>query len=246
MGEPTVECYNCGRENPGWAQICRTCGVSLRGAERFASGPPPRFPTDANSIVSMVAAVGTIVGAIFVGLLLSNLDPSPATALDPEVTATPIASATPEVTATAEPTAEPTVEPTPEPTPALPGELLFGTALDPTTRRVSAPQDSFAPGENFAYSITMPAPFNVPEVFVGVVRIEDDGTETLLQEPATGQPIDATQATVAFEVPAANLILGGDGAPDTGDEFGVGSFVMRIYAGPDQLIAAAPFELRES
>ena len=243
MGEPTVECYNCGRENPGWAQICRTCGVSLRGAERFASGPPPRFPTDTRSIVSIVAAVGTIAAAIIVGVLLSNLDPSGPVAGAPQATAGVAATSTPPpATATVSPTTVATAAPTATPPPPLPGELVFGTALDPTTRVVSAPQTTFTLGDNFAYSVTMDEAIGAEQIFVEVVKVED-GEETVLQEPTGGQLIDPAQPTAAFEVPADTLILGPDGVADSEDEFGTGSFVMRIYLGPDQLIAQGTFEL---
>ena len=246
MGEPTVECYNCGRENPGWAQICRTCGVSLRGAERFASGPPPRLPTDTNSLISMAAAVGTIVAAIVVGLVLSSLDPSEGVASGTGETPTPTLSAAPTATtlATVVPTTVPTAAPTPSPVP-LPGELLIGTALDPNTRRVSTPQATFAPGDNFAYSLTMPEAIGTNQLFVEVVQIEEDGTETVRQEPTGAQAIDGSQPTAAFEIPANILILGPDGTAGSGDEFGPGRYLMRIYLAADELVAEAPFELTE-
>ncbi|MDQ3880247.1 MAG: zinc ribbon domain-containing protein [Chloroflexota bacterium] len=244
MGEPTVECYNCGRENPAWAQICRTCGVSLRGADRFASGPPPRLPTDPGSIVSMVAAVGTIVSAILVGLFLSSLDPGGAVATPPE-SASPSASITPPLaTVTPAATAAATPAPTPVPTPSLPGQLLIGIALDPETQQVSEPQETFGPGDNFAYSLTMPAAIGTNAIYVEVARIAEDGSETVLQEPTGAQAIDGSRATAAFEVLADNLIFGSDGRTGTGDDFGTGRFMMRIYLAPnDQLVAEAPFEL---
>ena len=33
MTDETVDCFNCGRANPAWAQVCRSCGVPLRHGE---------------------------------------------------------------------------------------------------------------------------------------------------------------------------------------------------------------------
>ena len=47
--DETVDCYNCGRSNPEWAQVCRSCGVPLRhGQARVV--PTGRIPTDRNSL----------------------------------------------------------------------------------------------------------------------------------------------------------------------------------------------------
>jgi len=194
----------------------------------------------------MAAAVGTILAAIVVGLVLSNLDPSDSVAVGagatptPAVTAPPAATVLPTLAATTIPTAAPT--PTPVP---LPGELLIGTALDPNTRRVSTPQTTFAPGDTFAYSLTMPDAIGTNEIFVEVVEIEADGTETVRQAPDAGQGIDGAQATASFQIPANTLILGPDGVSGSGDEFGAGSYVMRIYLAADELVAEAPFQLTE-
>ena len=33
MTGDSVECFNCGRANPSWAQVCRSCGVPMRPEE---------------------------------------------------------------------------------------------------------------------------------------------------------------------------------------------------------------------
>lgn len=244
MSEPGLECYNCGRENPTWAQVCRNCGVSLSGAARYPSGPPPRVPTDPASLVSMGAAMATIAAAIVVGLFLSNLDPTQGTALGGNGNGNGTATPTPTVAGSPSPTpgaASPSPSPTPEPTPSLPGTLAFGTELDPTTREVTTPQTSFGRGETFAYSIRMPEAFGVDSIQVAVLRVADDGTETVVQEPSA-QAIDPNTPVAAFAVPADNLIVGSDGVPDTGDEFGAGNFIMRIFRG-EELIAQGSFTL---
>ncbi len=240
MTEPGLECFNCGRENPRWAQVCRNCAVSLSGAARFPSGPPARFPTDRASLVSMGSAIATIALAIAVGLFVANLDPSEGIAsVEPSV-APPI---TPSIVPSLPPTVAPTPPPaTPSPTPALPGTLTFGHELDPNTREVTEPVNTFGPGQTFAYSIRMPETFDVSEILVEVVRVADDGSETVIQAPSA-QPIDPETPVAAFAVPADNLLFGADGLPDTGDEFGAGEFIMRIYRG-EEVIAEGPFTLR--
>ena len=42
--DETVDCFNCGRANPEWAQVCRSCGVALRhGEERVVPTGIPRM-----------------------------------------------------------------------------------------------------------------------------------------------------------------------------------------------------------
>jgi len=91
MTDETVDCFNCGRANPEWAQVCRSCGVVLRhGEARIA--PTGRLPSDRDSIISLAAVIGTIVGALLLGLFVSSLNPT-----DPTVGAapTPTSTATP-------------------------------------------------------------------------------------------------------------------------------------------------------
>ena len=241
MSEPGLECYNCGRENPPWAQVCRECGVSLLGAARYPSGPPPRFPSDTGSLVSMGSAIATIVLAILVGLFLANLDPSRGTALvEPSISPPLTPSIVPSVPPSVPPTATPAPA-TPSPTPALPGMLVFGHTLDEATREVVDPDNSYVPGDTFAYSIRLEETWDVPEMLVEVVKVAEDGTEIVVQAPSV-QPVDPESPVASFAVPADNLIYGADGVADSGDDFGTGEFVMRIYRG-EELMAEGPFTL---
>ena len=238
MGEPTLECYNCGRENPGWAQICRSCGVSLSGAERWTSGaPPPRFPTDSTSLISMGAALATVVAAVLVALVVANLDPNEAGAVGerrPTPAPTPRA-ATPSVVATATVAPAPTATPapTPTPTPVRPGTLAFGTAFDPATKQITAPATAFAPGSVFAHSITLTEPFGVGQIQEEVVRVAEDGTETVVQRRnATRLIVDPSATIAAFSV-NTNLLI---------ESWGAGTYRMRVYRG-DELLAEGEFQL---
>ena len=95
--DETVDCYNCGRSNPEWAQVCRSCGVQLRhGQARVV--PTGRIPTDTNSLISIAAVIGVILGAVVLGIFLSSLNPT-----DPIV-----GEGAPTPTATPSPTAEAT------------------------------------------------------------------------------------------------------------------------------------------
>ena len=231
MTDETVECFNCGRSNPEWAQVCRSCGVPLRhGVAR--SVPSGRFPTDRDSLVSIAAVVATILGAVMLGLFVSSLNPT-----DPTVgraTPSPTPTATPEPTATAAPTGTP--EPTPAPTSAYPGTLAFGTELD-DDNQVVEPIDTFTPGMNFAHSIATTEPFGDSSIGETVVRVNADGTygdvlESYRDNRLTVSP-DAT--TAGFSAgDAANLI----GA------WGPGLYEMRVYLGGD-IIARGQFRLSE-
>lgn len=232
MTESGLECHNCGRENPAWAQVCRNCGVSLSGAAPYPSGPPPRFPTDRASLVALGSAIATIVVAIFVGLFLVNLDrTTPGTAGNGAQTPSSVPM-TPTIVPSVLPSVVPTIAPTATPTP-LPGTLTFGTALDETTREVTEPDPDYTRGENFAYSIRMPEAFGVDSILVEVIEVNADGTETLVQE-ASAQAIGADTPVASFQVSADALING----------FGPGSYIMRIYRG-EELIAEGPFTLAE-
>ena len=168
--DETVDCYNCGRSNPEWAQVCRSCGVPLRhGQARVV--PTGRIPTDTNSLISIAAVIGVILGAVVLGIFLSSLNPT-----DPlvgEGAPTPTATPSP----SAEPTAAPpsdTPEPTPSPTPALPGTIAFGSQLD-ANRQVTSPVETFTPPVAFAYSVTMPNGFGVSAIENEIAKIDDDG-----------------------------------------------------------------------
>ena len=227
MTEPGLECLNCGRENPAWAQICRNCGVSLSDAAPYPSGPPPRFPTDRSSLVALGSALATIVLAIFVGLFLVNLDPSSGTALQPPPSSPPItASIVPSVL----PSVAPTPPPTPTATPGFPATLVFGTAVN-EAQEIVEPDPDYTRGEIFAYSIRMAEPFGVPEILVEVIEMFPDGTEVVVQAPSV-QTVDPNSPVVAFQVSADQLI----------DAFGPGSYRMQVYRGEEQ-IAEGEFTL---
>ncbi|MEP6681571.1 MAG: hypothetical protein ABJB65_08845, partial [Chloroflexota bacterium] len=92
MTGDTVECFNCGHANPAWAQVCRNCGVPLRPGVAHTA-PSGRFPTDRDSLISIVAAIGAIAAAVLVGLFLANISPSAPTV--GHGTASPIGSSEP-------------------------------------------------------------------------------------------------------------------------------------------------------
>jgi hypothetical protein len=234
-GEGTVECANCGRANPPWAQVCRSCGAPIRAAttQSAAALPGPIAGVDQGSLLAIGGALGTIVAAIVIGLLIGGIIPP----------APPVAVATP----TTEPSAsaEPTV-PTPDPSasidpsasqaPTLPGTLTFGLGLNAETQRVTNPTDTFTPGTTFAHSIELTTPFGVTQIGEGVWRIAEDGTETLVINPEenliTG--IDPESTVDGFTVPTNALL----------DAIGAGTYVMRVYRGTE-LLAQGTFILTE-
>jgi hypothetical protein len=235
-GEGTVECANCGRANPPWAQVCRSCGAHIRAAatESAAALPGPIAGVDQGSWVAIGGALGTIVAAIIIGLLIGGiLPPAPPVA---------VASPTPNPSASAEPTAVPTpdpsasVDPSASQAPTLPGTLTFGLGLNAETQRVTNPTDTFAPGTTFAHSIELTAPFGVTQIGEGVWRIAEDGTETLVINPEenliTG--IDPESTVDGFTVPTNALL----------DAVGAGTYVMRVYRGTE-LLAQGTFILTE-
>jgi hypothetical protein len=234
MTEETVDCFNCGRANPEWAQVCRSCGVALRhGQERIV--PSGRIPSDRDSLISIAAVIGTILLAVLIGLFVSSLNPT-----DPSVgqaTPTPIPTATPtEEPASVAPSASVSVAPTPAPTPALPGTVVFGTTLD-GNKQVTDPQETFTPGMTFAHSITNSAPFGAATIGEQVLRINDDGSDgdTIVgaaQNQLTVDPAGTTAGFVAGD--AANFVR----------DWGPGIYEMRIFVG-ETLIARGQFRLAE-
>src|SRR5512146_2453972 len=118
LGE-TIDCPNCGRPNPGWAQVCRNCGFSLRRPATRPVGTPQRpFPTDQASLLSIGAAIGSIVLAIVLGLIFSAITPTrPTVGVSSEPTPSPIPSFSPSGAPSPSPSAAPA---TPSPTPPLP------------------------------------------------------------------------------------------------------------------------------
>ena len=227
MTDETVDCFNCGSTNPAWAQVCRSCGVVLRHGETRIT-PAERIPTDRDSIVSIAAVVGTILAALLIGLFVSSLNPT-----DPTVgLASPSPTATPEPSPSESVTPIPTDTPIPSATPVpLPGTVAFGTGLD-GSGNVTDATDTFGPGAQFAYSVSMPNGFGGTPLENEVVRVAEDGTETVVLErdPVT---IDPAATVFGYVVGAADSFLGEDlGGP--------GTFIWRAYIG-DQLIAQGTF-----
>ena len=227
MTDETVECFNCGRGNPEWAQVCRSCGVVLRHGETRVV-PTERIPTDRDSLVSIAAVIGTILVAVLVGLLASNLNPT-----DPTVGV----STTPSPSPTEEPlpseSIAPVVSDTPVPTATpvpLPGTVAFGTGLD--DGQVTGGTDAFGPGTNFAYAVSMPNGFGGSPLENEIVRVAEDGTETVVLE-RQGVSVDPAATSFGYVIGTTDQFLGEDlGGP--------GTFVWRSYIG-DQLIAQGTF-----
>ncbi len=150
MTDAPVDCFNCGRSNPEWAQVCRSCGVALRHGEARVV-PTGRIPTDRDSLISMGAVIATIIGAVFVGLFVSSLNSTDA--LVGQATPTPSPSPSPTLEApSVAPSTSATAVPTATPVP-LPATVAFGTELD-GSRQVVEPVDTFTPGMTFAHSIS--------------------------------------------------------------------------------------------
>lgn len=232
MTEETVDCFNCGRANPEWAQVCRSCGVLLRhGQARIV--PTGRYPTDRDSLISLGAVIATILGALLLGLFVSSLNP-----IDPTVgagaSATPSATATPSEAPSVAPSASVSVAPTPSPTPTLPGTVVFGTELD-GSKQVVEPVDTFTPGMVFAHSITSTAPFGVATIGEQVVRINEDASvgDEIVAAAGNQIPVDPAATSDGF--------VAGDAANFVRD-WGPGLYEMRIYTG-ETLIAKGQFRL---
>ena len=236
MTDETVECFNCGRANPEWAQVCRSCGVPLRHGESRVAPTGP-FPTDRDSLISIAAVLGTIVGAVLLGIFVSGLNPSDSETA--RVTPTPTASVELEPSAglSAAPAA-PTDTPasTPSPTPALPATVVFGTELN-ANREVVEAVETFTPGMTFAHSITSAEPFGASTIGEEVVRLKRDGTDgRQIVAPSANQLAVNPESTIAGFVAgdAANFVR----------DWGPGLYEMRIYIG-ETLIARGRFRLAE-
>ena len=232
MTDETVECFNCGRANPEWAQVCRSCGVVLRHGQSRVQ-PTGRVPTDRDSLISMGAVLATILGAILIGLFVSGLNP-----IEPTVgfaTPTPSPTVEPTPSPSLAPSIEPTVAPTATPVP-LAATVVFGTELG-ANRQVLNPIETFTPGMTFAHSISSTEPFGVPAIGEEVTRLNEDGTDgDTIVNPAQNQlSVDPAATVVGF--------VAGDAANFVRD-WGPGVYVMRIYAG-ETLIAEGTFRLSE-
>jgi len=229
MSGDTVECFNCGHANPSWAQVCRNCGAPMTTEVPRRAGPLGIFPTDRSSLTSIAATLGAILAAIVVGAVLSGLiPPAPNVA---EATATPSPSASPSPSAVPSPSGS--VAPTAKPTPGLIGTINYGYALDPTTHLAIQPTDSFAPGDQFCYSITLTQPFSVTKMPEEVIRVNSDGTLTVVQS-RDNEIMNVTPAAkvAGYCTRATGLI----------QAWSTGNFIMREYRGA-QLIAEGRFAL---
>lgn len=237
MTGETVECFNCGRPNPEWAQVCRSCGVPLRHG-LASSVPEGRVPTDPTSLISIGAVVATIVGAILLGLFVANLNPTDPSLIGvrPTASASPTINPIPSGAASVAPSVSAgPATPTPVPTPALPGTVAFGTGIDASGQLTGA-TDTFTPGVNFAHVITMTEPFGVPQVGEQVVKVADDGTETEVVA-AAGNTLDVDPASTLDGVVCCS-------AGELINELGPGNFILRVYRG-DELIAQGSFTFAE-
>lgn len=232
MTGDTIECYNCGRANPAWAQVCRSCGVPLRAAG--GSSAAGAIPRDRDSLISIGATLAAIVGAIVIGVILSGMIPESAPVATPSPTPRPSIEPLPSGTFGA---SAPAVEPTPEPTPALIGTVTFGTGINTTTREATGVTDTFGPSTAFCHSVQLTEPFGVETIQEEVLRVEEDGTLTVVQD---------RQGSNLRVLPDAQIA--GFCAPDTGAlirGWGEGTFVLRDYRNVDtpELIAEGRFTL---
>jgi hypothetical protein len=232
MTGETIECFNCGRANPSWAQVCRFCGVPLV-AGVAAAEPSGLFPTDQRSLISMGAAIGTIVVAVIVGLIFSSLNPTDPTVGVPS-SPTPHASVVVRPSASTPLEATPAPTPTPKPTPALAGKLVLGTGRNRQTCEITGKTDTFGPGSVFAQSISLDEPFGVNALGEEIARVTD-GKEKIVQSREDGQTAAPSKAKiVCYAVGSDNLIRA----------WGAGTYVLRIYRG-DEKIAQGTFKLTE-
>jgi hypothetical protein len=225
--DETVDCYNCGRSNPEWAQVCRSCGVPLRhGQARIV--PTGRVPTDMNSLISIAAVIGVILGAVVLGVFLSGLNPSEPLVGGGLPTPTPTPSVAPQPTETPLPTEAATPEPTPVP---LPGTLTFGESLD-AEGNVAAEVQTFTPSMTFAYSVSLPDGFGANEIQNEVVRVDDAHTVVL---PREGVGVNPNATVFGYPVGPAETFI---------DAWGPGKYTWRVYIG-DELVARKGFRLSE-
>lgn len=233
MTGESVECFNCGRQNPPWAHVCRFCGVPLRPTTETARAVPSGlFPTDQRSLLSMGAAVGTIIVAIVVGLIISNLNPvEPRVGLASPTPRPSIATPVPSIV----PVASEPPAPTPTPTAPLPGTLTFGTQRNKNTCEIGGQTDTFAPDTTFAHSIAMPEPFGVGSVVEEISQVDAEGKEKVVQSKKDGETQVASKKKVTcYAVSANNLIRA----------WGPGNFVMRVFRGEEK-IAEGRFTLTQ-
>jgi hypothetical protein len=229
MTGDTIECFNCGHENPSWAQVCRSCGFAIQAAMPTTGGPRGLFPTDQASLISIGGTIGAILGAIVLGLILSGLiPPAPNVAVEtPSPTPSPSASASPSELPASE-SATASVLPSPQ----LPGTIVFGTGWDNAAKVISGQTTSFtAASEGFAHSISLSEPIGVDRLLEDVLRVAADGTETVVQDKGIVKvnPAVLTDGLRSSKT-VAQLIAA----------WGKGTFVMRIFR-EEELLAEGSF-----
>ncbi len=229
MSDETIDCFNCGRPNPDWAQVCRSCGVALRhGEARIVPAGP--FPSDRDSLISIGAVIGTILGAVLLGLFISSLNTTDGTV----ARATPTPSAQPVSTpAPPPPTPSPTVAATATatPEPELRGTLAFGTGLD-DNREVTGGTDTFTPSDNFAYSLGVPGGVGDTPIRNVVARTSDPAENVVEGDEIA---VDPEAEVVGFNLGSAAGFVA---------EWGPGEYLWQVFVG-DELVAEAPFRLAE-
>ncbi len=230
MTADTVQCYNCGRANPAWAQVCRSCGVPMRpGATASKSSGP--IPTDRDSLVSIGATLAAIAGAIVLGLVLSGIIPD----------APPLAEVveTPEPSLNAVPSGSAAPSGGESAPPDLLGTITFGTGVN-QAEEVLNQTDTFGAGSGFCHSLLLTERFGVGRIQQEVLRVEEDGTLTEMQ-PRRGSNLNVDRRSR----------IGGWCAPGGADaliaDWGAGTFLMRDYRNPQtpELLAEAQFTLTE-
>jgi hypothetical protein len=234
MTGDSVDCFNCGRSNPSWAQVCRSCGVPMRPGGAGARPPSGPFPTDRDSLLSIGGGLATMVLAIGIGLMLSGMLPEAASVIE---TPTPEPTVSIEPTPSVAPTKSP--KPTPEPTPELLGTVTFGRGLDRSTREVTDRTDTFGPGDLFCHSVALRQRFGVTSIQEEVLRLKPNGTGTVVQARSDGtfEPIDPN--THIFGICGnADVLIGA---------WGPGDYLLRDYRQRNglQLISEGRFTLTE-
>jgi len=237
MTDETVDCFNCGRANPEWAQVCRSCGVPLRHGDARVV-PTGRFPTDQASLISIAAVIGTIFLAVLAGLFISGLSPTEPSVGEPASPTSPPPIPSESTEATIEPTVAPsppaTPVPTPTATPALPATMAFGSSLN-DDREVVEPVETFTPGVAFAYSVTMPDGFGADQIQNEIAKLGAGDAEEVIVLEKQGVGVNPDATVFGYVIGTAGDFLG---------QWGPGTFEWRVYV-DDTLIARGTFNFTE-
>ena len=124
---------------------------------------------------------------------------------------------------------------TPTPTAVSPGQVVFGSALDPATGEATGGLNRFRAGDAMAYSVRLSEAPAGGSVFIGVVRL-DGSAETVVQEPKE-TAANVVGSVLGFRPSAAAMLAA----------WGPGTFVLRIYTDPASApVATGRFILVES